>query len=602
MAANLNSCSFARVRGMEKNNERLDDALGLNASITRRDFLNGTLLSLIGVWAAHRSPMEVLAQSPRWGGNTQDVLAAGHAVRDGAYDNPKIAARDTGEVFDLVIIGGGFSGLGAAYFFNQVKGNTARVLVLENHRMFGGNARRDEFTIKGETLYAPQASIVNQEQPPAFAPPPAVQRIFQELRIDLERFRIPEAASGFSIFWDQSASNGHARWYANVLEAPLPEAVKKEFLAFIGTIMPFYTNPDWRAELLRLDRYSFKDYVEREQKWTAGLWSLLQSDLATLFSFPDQVSAAAVYAQFGGGPRPLYFSPGGNSGFLRHLVKHLIPDAIGGTSTDEIVHGPVRLAALDRTQSPIRIRLGATAVRVEHEGTPDEARLVRVTYVRGGKLYRLRARGVIMASGGYITQHVVRDLPPEKREAYRKFRYAPILQINVALTNSRALDKAGVNAFSTYRDGFGSVLYWYEKMSAAVKPRLEAARPNMIGLGVPLLYPGLSPQEQAVRGRMDMLNTPFREYERKTRRELARLLGPWGLDPKRDIAGIAISRWGHHGYTFPYPGIYIDGAVETAKKPFGRIAFAHTDLERFSFMIGAIGQGYRAVQDVLERI
>jgi spermidine dehydrogenase len=300
----------------------------------------------------------------------------------------------------------------------------------------------------------------------------------------------------------------------------------------------------------------------------------------------------------------LYFSPGGNSGFLRHFVKHLIPDAIGGgASTDQILRGPDYLAALDRKQNPVRIRLAATAVRVEHEGKPDEARLVRVTYLRGGNLYRLRARGVIMAGGGYITQHVVRDLPPEKRAAYGKFRYAPILQINLALTNSRALDKAGASSFSTYHDGFGVVLYWYEKMSAAaLEPRHDSARPNVIGLGVPLLYPGLSPQEQAVRGRTDMLNTPFRVYERKTRMELARLLGPWGFDPKRDIAGIAISRWGHHGYTFPYPGIYTDGAVETAKKPFGRIAFAHTDLERFSFMIGAIGQGYRSVQDVLEQI
>ncbi|MBI3951650.1 MAG: FAD-dependent oxidoreductase [Acidobacteria bacterium] len=598
---------------MEKSNERIDEALGLNTSIPRRDFLNGALLSLGGLWAAHLSPVDIFAQAqrkktpgiqPRWGGNTEDVFTVGHAVRDGAYDDPRIAAEETGEVFDLVIIGGGFSGLGAAYYFHRAKEGTGNVLVLENHQMVGGNARRDEFTIKGKTLYAPQASIVNQDQPPAFAPPPEVARIFQELKIDLEKIRIPPEASGFSVFWDQPASNGQARWYANVLEAPLPEAVRKEFLAFIGTVMPFYTKPDWRAELLRLDRYPFKEYVEREQKWTAGLWSLMQPDLATLFSFPDQVSAAVVYAQYGGGPRPLYFSPGGNSGFLRYLVKHLIPDAIGdGASTDEIVRGPVDLAALDRQSNPVRIRLGATAVRVEHEGTPDAARLVRVTYWCGGKLYRLRARGVIMAGGGYITQHIVRDLPPEKREAYGKFRYAPILQINVALNHSRALDKAGVNSFSTYHDGFGVVLYWYEKMSAAGwAPRRDPARPNAIGLGVPLLYPGLSPQEQAVRGRTEMLNTRFRVYERQTRAELARLLGPWGFDPKRDIAGIAISRWGHHGYTFAYPGIYTDGAVETAKTPFGRIAFAHTDLERFSLMLGAIGQGYRAVQDILQRI
>jgi spermidine dehydrogenase len=588
---------------MNKINTKLDDALGMNATITRRDFLNGVLLSAGALWATDLSPMALAAGggSPRWSGNTADVFAVGHAVRDGAYNRADLAARDTGEVFDLVIIGGGLSGFGAAYYFNEAKQGQAKILVLENHQMFGGNARRDEFVVKGQRLYAPQASIVSQLPSPAFAAPPRVNRIFEELKVDLDKFKVPAKASGFSLFWDQG---DQLRWYANVLEAPVTDAVKQEFLAFIGTVMPFFSKPDWNDALLRLDRFSFKDYVEREQKWAAGLWPLMQPDLATLFSFPEHVSAAAVYAQFGGEPRPLYHSPGGNSGFLRHFVKHLLPDAIvGARNSDEIVSGAVNQAALDRKQNPVRIRLGSTSVRVEHEGKPDDAGFVNVTYARGGTLYRLRARGVIMAGGGYITQHVVADLPAEKHHAYGKFQYAPILQINIALNNSRALDRAGVNAFSTYHNGFGVVLYWYEKMTAAGwASERDTRRPNVVSLGVPLMYPGLSPREQATKGRMDILQTSFQEYERKTRMELSRLLGPSGFDPKRDIAGMSISRWGHHGYTFAYPGIYTDGAVEVVKKPHGRIAFAHTDLDRFSHVLGAIGQGYRAVQDLLPRI
>jgi spermidine dehydrogenase len=594
---------------MKQVGDKLDEALGLGAQISRRDFLNGTLLSAGAIWSADLSPMALFHQAPEtragehWSGNTGDVQAAGHAVRDGAYDDPRIAVEETGEVFDLVVVGGGFSGLGAAYFFNQAQAGKARILVLENHEMFGGNARRDEFTVKGKTLYAPQASIVCQDLPPAFVPPKAVERIFPELGIDFEKIRIPKEAGSFSVLWDHSSGVASSHWYANVLEAPLSQAVKNEFMAFVGTIMPFYTKPDWQAELLRLDKFSFKDYAEREQKWTAGLFQLMLPDLAGLFSFPDQVSAAAVYAQYGGGPRALYFFPGGNSGFLRHLIKHLIPDAIsGGKSTDEIINGPANLAALDREPGPVRVRLGATAVRVEHEGKPETARLVRVAYSRGGRLYLLRARRVIMAGGGYITKRVVRDLPAEKRDAYARFQYAPLLQINVALNNSRALDKAGVNFISTYHNGFGVMLYSYEKTSqAGWNPQRSSERPNVIGLGVPLLYPGLSPHDQALKGRTEMLATSFQAYERKVRTELVRLLGPWGFDPKRDIAGITISRWGHHGYVFPYPGIYGDGAVEAARMPYGRIAFAHTDLERFSHMAGAISQGYRAVQDLLAR-
>jgi spermidine dehydrogenase len=598
---------------MGESNERIDKALGLSTSITRRDFLNGVLLSMEGMWTAHLAPMDIFAQAqgkkttgvrPRWGGNTEDVFIAGHAVRDGAYDDPHIAAQETGEVFDLIVIGGGFSGLAAAYYFNKVKEGQGKVLVLENHQTPGGNARRDEFAVKGKTLYAPQASIVCQDLPPAFTPSPEVERLFPDLKVDFERIRIPKEMSAFSVLWDQKSYGVKPRWYPNVFEAPLSEGVKKDFLAFIGTVMPFYANQSWKAELQRLDQFAFKDYVEREQKWSREFFDLLMPDLAVLFGFPDMVSTAAVYAQYGGGPRALYSFLGGNSGFFRHLLKAVLPDAIGGgLSTDEIVNGPINLDALDRKENPVRIRLGATVVRVEHEGKPDEAKHVRVTFQRGGKLYRLRARSVIMAGGGYMTQHVVRDLPAEKREAYRQFRYAPVLWINVALNNSRSLDKAGVNYMSTYHDGFGVMLVQYEKMSAAaLDPQRDPSRPNVVGIGAPRFTLGLTPQEQAVKGRTEMLQTPFRVYERHVREELVRLLGPWGFDPKRDIAAISVSRWGHHGYIFPYPGFFSGGAVETVKKPAGRIAFAHTELDRFSHMVGAIEQAHRSVQDVLERI
>ncbi len=580
---------------MKTNDERLDEVLGMNERITRRDFLNGALLSAGAMWAVECSPMELFAQTPaqpRWGGNTEDAFTVGHAVRDGAYDNSNLKTQETGEVFDLVIVGGGFSGLGAAYYFNQV--NQSRVLILENHQTVGGNARRDEFNITGRTLYAPQASIVCQDLPPAFAPPPDVERTFRDLGVDFEGIRLPKEALTFSVLWDKP----EPRWYPNVFEAPIGDAAKQQFTALIAQAMPFYQKPDWRDELRRLDQFTFKEYVERERKWTE-LYQVMQPDLAALFSLPDQVSAAAVFAQYGGGPRSLYSFPGGNSGFLRYLLRRLIPDALAGK---DIISAPINAAALDRRSNAIRIRTGATAVRVEHGGKPDEAKMVHVTYAHRGKLFRVLARGVVMAGGGFITQRVVRDLPKEKGEAYRKFKYAPILQINIALNNSRALDKAGVNYISTYHDGFGVVLYYYEKMSAAGwDAKRDPERLNVISLGVPLLYPGLSPQEQAVKGRTEMLATSFQTYERKTREELARLLGPWGFDPKKDIAAIAISRWGHHGYTFPYPGIYTDGAVETAKKPHGRIAFAHTDLERFSHMIGALTQAHRAVQDLSSR-
>jgi spermidine dehydrogenase len=590
---------------METTDQSSDERLGLNSPVTRRDFLNGVLISTGALWVSDLSPMQSAHAQPTrtssWGGNTQDVYDAGHAVRDGIYDDASIAAEDTGEVVDLCVVGGGFSGLAAAYYFNAAKQGRGKVLILENHQVPGGNARRDEFSIKGQTLYAPQGSIVHQDLPPVFTPDSQVKNIFAEIGIDLETIRVPKESSAFAVLWDQKSHGVSPRWYANVFAAPLPEKVKQSFLAFIQTIMPFYERPDWKAELARLDRFTFKDYVEKEKKWDPALFRLMLPDLASFFGFPDQVSAAAVYAQYGGGPRALYAFPGGNSGFLRHLLKHLMPDVIGGgRRTSDIINGPLNVAALDRNESAVRVRLGATAVRVEHDGRPSNAGSVRVTYSRQGKLQRLRAGHVIMAGGGYMTQHVVRDLPAEKTEAYSKFRYVPVLWVNVALNNSRALDRSGINFLSTYHDGFGVMLACYEKMrSGGAGRHADSNRPNVIGIGVPKFYLGMSPKGQSLNGRLEMRETSFREYERKIRAELLRLLGPWGFDPRRDIAGLTLNRWGHHGYVFPYPGFFTDGAVETAKKRHGRIAFAHTDLDRFSHMMGAIGQAHRAVQDIL---
>ena len=58
----------------------------------------------------------------------------------------------------MVIIGGGFSGIGAAYEFNKAYGNTKKCLILENHPVFGGEAKQNEFDVDGYRIFAPQGS------------------------------------------------------------------------------------------------------------------------------------------------------------------------------------------------------------------------------------------------------------------------------------------------------------------------------------------------------------------------------------------------------------------------------------------------------------
>ena len=153
-----------------KSTEASDHALGMQARIRRRDFLNSTLLASGSALLKGLTPLELLAQQPSWGGytgegdyagangQTLEVMLAAHAVRDGAFDSPSTPAEDTGEVFDLVVVGGGISGLAAALYFKDQSSPTQSCLVLENHSIFGGQARRNEFVVDGQRLMAPEGS------------------------------------------------------------------------------------------------------------------------------------------------------------------------------------------------------------------------------------------------------------------------------------------------------------------------------------------------------------------------------------------------------------------------------------------------------------
>jgi spermidine dehydrogenase len=581
-----------------------DETLGLNQQIVRRDYLYGSLLTE-GTTSSEASPAELLARKSRFDGRASYVVAHTPAsekdglVAIGQADAKN--ARDTGEVFDLVVIGAGLSGLAAAHRFHRLRSRQAGILLLENHNMFGGNARRDEFEVGHSKLYAPQASTVIQDLSPALSPTDAAATMFKELNIDLDRLRVPVEQYFFGAFCDEKSHGIPAQWFPNIFAVPLSEQIKKDQALFFGSLMKFYEDPNWRRKLAEMDRITFRNYI-RDQHWTDELFGVMVPELSAFFGFPETLSAGTVYSHYASqGPRYIYAFPGGNSGLARYLVKDLIPPGIvGGSAQEDILNGAIVPAALDRPGQLVRLRLGATAVQVEHPGNPDSADHVAVSFIHKGQLLRVRAKGVIMASGGFVTRQIVADMPEDQRKAYSEFVYAPILWVNVVLNNSRALEKAGLNLLSTYWNGFGGLLLRYEKIAAPPSP--EQDRPAVLGVGCPRFYFGLSAREQEKKAQDELMHTAFREYERRIREDLVRLLGPWGFDPRRDIEAIVMHRWSQHGYVFGYSGFSTNGVVERARRPYGRIAFAHTDLHKFSLVMGAVDQGYRAAQEIAERI
>ena len=174
----------------------------MGANITRRDFLNGVAITagaaaIHGIvppemWAAAAADLEA-QDAPGYyppaktglRGSHPGSFEAMHRVRDGAFWDDAPKPIDTGETYDLVIVGGGISGLAAAHYYRKMAGDKARILILENHDDFGGHAKRNEFkTANGMRLgFGGTYSI---ESPAPYSP--VAKALIEELGIDVPSY------------------------------------------------------------------------------------------------------------------------------------------------------------------------------------------------------------------------------------------------------------------------------------------------------------------------------------------------------------------------------------------------------------------------------
>jgi spermidine dehydrogenase len=621
--------------------------------VTRRDFINGALAGSGS--ALLTSPAPAQNRNPAWtgyggvgdyrdaNGNTWDVVTSAHQIRDGAFNYAaRLKPHDTGEVYDLVAVGGGSAGLGAAYFFHKLSSRPGKCLVLENHAIFGGEAKQNEFVVNGERLIGPQGawrmvpepSETNGWMRELYGDINLLDNHFQYQQWDpaLGDFQFdrgcdfslllpPKVASFGYFFKDANGKNIFVRdlWRGNLKQAPLtPEAQRDLEESLFGTRKPQAAEGLTPPQLERwLDTMTYRDYLETHMHFDPWVTRLADPLPACIFGLgADGVSALLAYrVKFPGfhgispGPyaeeiTPRYTAshqafPGGNSNTLRHLAKYLVPTSITGAPTVDNIHNhPLRAEELDKAGNPTRIRLRSTVVRVEHQG-----QFVRVMYTQDGVLNQLRARRVVMASGGWINHHVVRDLPQANREAYRQFHHSSTLVVNVALTNWRFLYKLGISG-ARWFDGFGYTANIRQQMViGSYQPKLHPDAPTVMTFYVPFYTSGRPVAEQVALGREKLFGTSFAGYERQIRDHLSNLFASSGFDASRDVAGIILNRWGH-SFAVPEPG-FIFGSNgqppvrETASKTFGRIAFAHSELEGGQYFGGAMIQARRAVTELL---
>jgi spermidine dehydrogenase len=624
------------------NEDSYDRTLGLYQRICRRDFLNSTLLAAGGVLLGPLTPQQLLASGgDDWtgyggvgdyansNGNTLEVMNAGHQIRDSVFDSLPQDTIDTGEVFDCVAVGGGVSGLSAALFFNQYAGPKLNCLVLDNHPVFGGEAKRNEFIVDGQRVMGPQGA--DHFQVPL--PHSFMARFFDLIGLKWREFEYqkwqdssPEIPLGNS-FEDTRGPVGFYfgakfgqrpgmwlidPWKRKLQGAPISEKMRSDLLRYRQQQkpgLPFDYPGDLKSRLLdsvTMERYLTDTYGLRRET----IQTFMAEEGGGFGAGPDVVSAYCIYAfdvDRSMDERTLSF-PGGNDGIARHIVKRLIPDSISGPdSLEAVCRNNIDFQALDRPSQPVRIRLGSTAVGVQHEGNPSTSSFVTIAYTREGKLYRLKARSVVMAGGCWTTKRVIRDLPVAHQQAYDQFYRSPCMMANVALRNWRFLYKLGISGCQWF-EGLGSFAA-VRKVPTFSTDTKTIGPDSPVVLTLKILFPryGLPLQQQGDLGRAQLLTTPFRDYERQIRAQLTEMFYPSGFDAARDIAGIVLNRWGH-AYVSPQPGFFFgsDGnppprAILRAA-PFGRIAFANTDLSGTPDHRTAIGEAHRAVSQLVDQV
>lgn len=629
-------------------NQPQDKLLGMDRAISRRDFLNASLLASGGLLMTSASPLQLLSEDDwtgyggvgdysRSNGNTYEIVQAGHRIRDGEFEKIPAAAIDTREVYDCVVVGGGISGLAAALFFLRQAGAGRKCLVLDNHPIFGGEAKGNEFLVDGHRLLAHQGSAVYFVQyPHSF-----IARFYDSIGLKAPKLQyqswagsapeIPLSKTPYDMVGSEPATYGFYfgakfgggagvwlidPWGKKLQGAPISDSARADLLRWRrGPAVP-EKRPQYHGDDIsrQLDQITLEEHMMR-------LYGISRETIRTFLSpvegggsglGPDALSAYADYAADMLHPLDTedgdQMFPRGNGDIARLMMKALIPAAISGAdSVDEVCNGRVNFSALDQLGAAARVRLNSTAVWVQHDGDPAKAEFVSIIYSQGKQLYRVKARTAVMAGGCWTTKHIVRDLPAAQRDAYAQFYRSPCMMANVALRNWRFLYKMGISGCRWF-DGIGN--YTEVRRTALVgadSPGIGPDSPVVLNLKILFSYPGIAAAEQGSRGRGELLATPFRDYERQIRQQFMDMFGAAGFDARRDIAGIILNRWGH-AYLNPQPGFFFgkDGKPAPSEvlraAPFGRIALANTDLAGIMDHRSSILEAQRAVGQLLDQV
>jgi spermidine dehydrogenase len=642
-----------------------DRDLGLNRKITRRDFLNGAAVTL-GAALVPGIPWEEVQSDPEktagyyppaltgLRGSHPGSFEAAHALRDGAAWNEAGQVIDTHESYDLVIVGGGISGLAAAHFFRKTAGSNARILIIENHDDFGGHAKRNEFAVRGRTLLgyggtysiespAPYSRVAKELINELGIDVPSYPKLIdknlyrslglsQKVFFDKETFGRDELVENpASIFGSETGNLSLERndtWKSFLADAPIAEKARQDLQRLHQDKKDYLPGLNSEQKKSRLARISYAKFLTELAGAHPDVVRFYQSFPHPLFGVGiDAVSAQDAWGLGAPGfagmqldPSPgkgmnrdaipneeaeayFFHFPDGNASIARLLVRKLIPSALPGSTATDIVTSKANYARLDEASSPIRIRLNSMAVHVKHVGDASAAKEVDIAYSRFGKVYSVRAKHCILACWHVVIPYICDELPSSQKDALSSAAKVPLLYTNVAVKDWSAFEKLKVN--SVYAPGSYHTHFNLD-LPVSIGSYHSPASPKdpiVVHMMKTPCKPGLPARDQHRIGRTELFRTSFETMERNIREQLARTLGGGGFDPARDITAITVNRW-PHGYAYEYNSLWdtfwLDGGetpCEVARRPYGRIAIANADAAAYAYTDAAIDQAYRAVQE-----
>jgi len=649
-----------------------DRELGMHRNITRRDFLNGVAVGAGGVLASSwfggswlggllsaETPAASAQDRPGYypptlngmRGSHPGAFEVAHSLRDGTFWEKAGKPVETGEEYDLVVVGGGISGLAAAHFYRKQAGPSARILILDNHDDFGGHAKRNEFHLAGRMLLT-NGGTVSIESP--FPYSKEARGLLAELGIDPPALQKKYSGNrafgglGFGYFFDKetfgterlvtNAPGGFGRqgasskWAEFLAQTPLSAQAQQDILRIQEAKVDYMDGVPQEQKKSRLCKMSYKDFllnvvkahpdvIPFYQARTHGLYGIGIDAVPALdcwaIRFPgfqgmglDRVPSKGLTFTALGEVTPQeefhFHFPDGNASIARMLVRSLVPGCAPGTTAEDIVTAKMDYARLDHRDSSVRIRLNSTAVLARHVGDPASAKQVEVVYGRDQRAYSVRGKTAVLACWNMAIPFLCPDLPAEQKDALHYGVKVPLVYSVVGIHNWTAFQKLGVRGVSCPGMYHTSINLDQAASMGDYKSSESPNDPILLHMSRTPCQPGLSAREQQRAGHYDLLATSFETFERNIRDQLVRVLGGGGFDPARDIEAITVNRW-PHGYAYEYNPLWDPDWPEgkrpcdIARRPFGRITIANSDAAAAAYTDQAIDQGYRAVQELLSR-